>query len=148
MFSSLALALGLDFTFFIQFSLFLLVYPVVSYWLLCPYVDLQKKREKQTLGAKKQAEYLYQKTEKLRLQYQQKAREVHNIFNQQYKERSQQLKIKYLSASQNIKQQIQSKFIEGQKQLKQELSIADKKLSVEVPVLTQKIVQTLLKESI
>ena len=120
----------------------------MSYWLLYPYLDLQKKREKQTLGSKKQAEHLYQKAEKLRLQYQQKAREVYNIFNQQYKERMQQLKVKYLSDSQNIKQQIQLKFIEDQKQLKQELSIADKKLSLEVPALTQKIIQTLLKENI
>ncbi len=148
MLSSLAQALGLDFTFFVQFLLFLLVYPVVSYWLLGPYMDLQNKREKQTLGAKAVAEHLRQEAEKLRLQYQQKAREVHGIFNQQYQKGSQQLKMKYLHESQDIKKQLRLEFVKNQEQLKQELITADKKLFLEIPTLTQKIVQILLKEGV
>lgn len=145
MFSALGQALGLDFTFFIQLGIFLLMYPIITRFLLPPYIALQNQREKDTIGKEQEAKELKEKEGLLKLNYQQKAKEVSFLFNKKYGEQSLLIKSQLLKEEQEKEKKIRAEFAKTQANFKQDMIVADQALAADIPQLTQIAIKSLLK---
>ena len=144
MFASLIQALGVDGTFFVQFIIFLLFYPVLSRFLLRPYFQLQNQREKETVGCMKQAEKLKEKQLSLKEQYERKARDINEQFNKLYGEESKKLRELFLQRRMKNQEEIQKEYEQEKEGFFQEVEIAKNRLQSEVNELTGEAVERLI----
>jgi len=138
-------ALGLDVTFFIQFFILLLVYPIISRGLLRPYVNLQYQREQQTKGRHDAAQALEETNKKLRMEYEQKAYNFHKKFRTLYQEKSKQLQLQLFKESQIRQANIRKKFMQKQSLLDQEVEEIQKQMPSEEDKLVKVAMQVFTK---
>ena len=110
MFSGLLEALNLNYTFFIQFLIFLSMYPVLSRLLLKPYLKIYSLREKETKNRMRSAEEWKKKQEVLKQEYVKKAQQIHNKFQQIFSEKSRQITEEFLQKKQTAHAEIQKEF--------------------------------------
>ena len=146
MITSLVQALGLDSTFFVQFFLFTGFYPVLSYFLLRPYILLQTKREHGTKGLKQNAFNCQNKTAALKEEYEHKQALWHKEFNQNYKAgRGRQNEFWHHKTKQvhaDLKQKLHSDFAE----LDQEIKHASDQLSGDQAALSEQLFHRLISK--
>ena len=121
MFGSLIQALNLDSTFFVQFLIFLLLYPLLSQLLIKPFYNLYKDREDQTRHKVKSAEDLKRQVQLLQASYDEKAKKMYNEFNQLYEEQSYQLKRKFAENREIARQEMERKHAEDLSDLKRDI---------------------------
>ncbi len=96
MFSSLIQALGVNDTFFIQFLIFLALYPILSRALFYPYFQLNNQRELETRERMKQVDKLKEKQLSLKTKYERKARDIDEQFNKIYSRESKKIQERVL----------------------------------------------------
>ncbi len=96
MFYSIMESLGLNESFFVQFVIFLLIYPVLSKLLFGPYFRLYSKKEKETSLRMKEVEELKKKQELLQAEYERKAKQLNEKFRSLYEKGEKEIKTKSL----------------------------------------------------
>ncbi|MDE0120096.1 MAG: hypothetical protein OXM55_08845 [Bdellovibrionales bacterium] len=144
MFSSLAQALAIDYTFFIQFTVFLICYPVFSRLLFYPYVQLQNLRDKETKERMKQVEKWEEKRKILQEQYEQKVRDINEGFNRLYNEGSVRLKEDFFKKKREVQEKIQKGYEKERGKLKEEVEEARRSLKKETNQLVTAAVHRLV----
>lgn len=144
MFASLLQALGVNSSFFVQFSVFLLFYPVLSRLLFRPYFHLHNQREQETVERMKQAEQLLEKKQNLQEKYKKKAYIINEAFNKMYNQKSKSLKEHFVNKKMQEKQKIQREFEKKQQAFLKEVSEVEKFLQSEVKGLTKVAVDRLV----
>ena len=144
MFSSLTQALGVDSTFFVQFLIFLLFYPVLSRLLFRPYCQLQDQRERETVERMKQAEKLKEKKQILQKEYEKTARHFNEEFNKTYNEESKKLKEIFLKQRIKNQKKTQKEYEQKNKTLLQEIKEAEAQMQSEINQLTKEAVDRLV----
>ena len=144
MFSSLIEALGVDGTFFIQFLIFLLFYPLCSRLLFRPYFKLNSQREKETSDRIKKAQQYQQKNEDLKKEYELRARRLSQQFNELYNTKSQTIKAELLKQYTAEQKKLTTEFQKKRTLLQTELKTAGEQLQSEVAPLAQTVKDRLL----
>ena len=144
MFTSLLQALGVNSSFFIQFSIFLLFYPILSRWLFRPYFRLHSQRERETVERMKKAEQLLEKKQNLQEKYEKKAYLINKAFNKMYSQKSKSLKEYVVNKKIQERQKIQKEFEKQQQTFLKEISEVEKLLQSEVKGLTKVAVDRLI----
>ena len=144
MFASLLQALGVNSSFFVQFFIFLLFYPVLSCLLFRPYFRFHNKREQETVERIKQAEQLLEKKQNLQEEYEKKAYAINEAFNRMYSQESKSLKEHFLNKKIQDRQEIQKEFEKKQQGFFKEMNEAEKLLQSEVSGLTKVAVNRLI----
>lgn len=144
MFSSLIQALGVDGTFFVQFVIFLLFYPILSHWLFLPYFKLQNQREEETVKRLKQVEELQRKKEHLKKEYEQKAYNINEKFNKIYNEESKQLRQSFLRRRIENQEENRREYERKSQTLLQEIKSAEDQMQSEINQLTEIAVDRLI----
>ena len=91
MFATIAEALNLNSTFFIQFLIFLFMYPLLSKLLIGPYFQLHLLREKRTKNLMQEAQKWQEKQEALKKKYIEKAQQMDQDFQQIFQQKSRQI---------------------------------------------------------
>ena len=100
MFNTLIEALNLNRTFFIQFLIFLAMYPLLSRLLIGPYFKLYLLREKRTKSLMQEAEKWQNKQESLKNKYIEKAQQIDKDFQQIFLQQSRQINGEFLQKKQ------------------------------------------------
>ena len=77
--------LGFNWTFFIQFGIFIFAITFLALYVFKPYTDAVMARENQTKGSEDLATDLDKKSVELYGQYEKRAREVHSQIQEVYK---------------------------------------------------------------
>lgn len=144
MFTSLTQALGVDGTFFVQFLIFLLFYPILSRGLFRPYVCLQSQREKETSERMKKAEEWEKKKQVLEKEYKAKAKALNEKFNTLYDEGSKKLKQEMLKNSLKAKSALKEEYVQKRKNLLQEFKVAEKTFESDTNQLAKATLERLL----
>ena len=144
MFSSLLQALAVDSTFFVQFFIFLAIYPVLSRLLFRPYFQLENQRERETRFRMQKAEELKKKKEDLRREYEQKAHDIKEGFNKLYNQKSKELRKSFLKVKTQNQKEIQKEHEQKNKVLFQEIKEAEAQLQAEIEPLTRTAVECLI----
>lgn len=144
MFVSLIQALGVDSTFFIQFGIFLLFYPILSRLLFLPYFKLQNQREKETVERMKQVEKLEEKKKKLQQEYEQKAHGINERFSKMYNEESKLLKESFLRRKEEKKEENKKIYEQKVEALLQEVKEAEGQMGDEVNQLAKMAINRLI----
>lgn len=144
MFTSLLQALGVNSSFFVQFFIFLLFYPILSRLLFRPYLRLHSQRERETIERVKQAEKLLEKKQSLQKKYEKKAYTINEEFNRIYHQKSKSLRERFLNKKNQDRQKAQQEFIEKQNLLFKEVKEVEKLLQSEVKELTTAAVGRLI----
>ena len=144
MFSSLAQALAIDYTFFIQFAIFFLFYPVFSRFLFYPYFQLQNQREQETGERMKQVEKWKTKKQVLQEQYEQKACDLNEDFNKLYNKGSVQIKEVFLENKIKIQKGIQTEYVQKREALMKDIEEAGMNLQADINQLTKAAVNRLV----
>ena len=145
MFSSLAQALGVDSSFFVQFAVFLVFYPVLARALFRPYVRLADKRERETALRIKKAEELKAQTQALEEEYKTKARKLNENFNKLYERESKKLRVELLKQSAQLQEKMQKEHEQKKATVLQEIKTAEKQIQLETDDLIQSAVGKLLE---
>ena len=143
MFSSLFEALGVNSTFFVQFAIFLCFYPVLTSWLIRPYFEVHKKRERKTKGTWEQAEKLKLQEEKLQKEYEQKAKEVNENFKNLYEQESQKIKTKLAKEDLINREKLKTEMEQKKTILSKEVKEIKTNLAKEIGPLSQAVVEKL-----
>ena len=144
MFSSMAEALGINSTFFVQFVIFLLFYPVLSRWFFRPYFQQEQKREQETTKRVQQAEQLKEKQQALEKEYKARAYQLNKDFNTLYNKEIQKLKSAFLNKENQKTEEIKQEYQQKQKSLSQEIKQAQQDMKAEIPALSSAVHQRLL----
>lgn len=144
MFVSLIQALGVDSTFFIQFGIFLLFYPILSRLLFLPYFKLQNQREKETVERMKQVEKLGEEKKKLQQEYEQKAHEVNEQFSKMYNKKSKLLKESFLRRKEEKKEENKKIYEQKVEALLQEVKEAEGQMDDEINQLAKMAINRLM----
>ena len=144
MFASLLQALGVNSSFFVQFFIFLLFYPVLSRLLFRPYFRLHNKREQETMERMEKAERLSERRQHLQKEYKEKAYAVNEAFNKMYNRESKILRERFLNKKMQDKQENQRAFEEKRQVFLKEIKEAEKLLQTEVKGLTKIAVDRLI----
>lgn len=100
MFTTIAEALDLNSTFFIQFLIFIVMYPLLSRLLIGPYFNLHLLREKRTKNLMQEAEKWQEKQESLKKKYIEKAQQMDKEFQQIFLQKSRQINEEFLQRKQ------------------------------------------------
>ena len=100
MFATLTEALNLNSTFFVQFLIFLAMYPLLSRLLIGPYFKLHLLREKRTKNLMQEAEQWQKKQEILKQKYIEKAQQIDKNFQQIFLQQSRQINEEFLQKKQ------------------------------------------------
>ena len=111
MFNTLAEALNLNSTFFIQFLIFLSMYPVLSRLLIGPYFKVYLLREKRTKNLMQEAEKWQKKQELLKQEYVKKAQQIDKDFQQIFHQQSRQINEDFSQKKQMEQERIQKEQI-------------------------------------
>ena len=141
MFHSLIQALGLDSSFFIQFLIFCLLYPLIQRGLVLPFYRLHQERERQTSQKIQNAQTLKQQIQQLQKEYGQRTGLLHQNFQKLY-DREQTLLSKTFSDLKNQslkameeehqrkKQKLYQEFKQAEQEVKRDIKpLADSILS-------------------
>lgn len=143
MFHSLIQALGLDSSFFIQFLIFCLLYPVIQRGLILPFYRLHQERERQTSQKIQKAQALKQQIKHLQKEYEQRAGTLHQDFQKLY-DREQARLFKSFSDLKNQSLKTMEKEHQMQKQkLYQEFRQAEREVKREIKPLAERILNRL-----
>ena len=132
MFVSLLQALGVNSSFFIQFSIFFIFYPILSRLLFRPYFRLHSQRERETVERMKQAEQLLEKKQNLQKKYEKKAYAINETFNKMYAQEGKLLKECFLDKKLQERQKIQEELEKKQQAFFKEMNEVEKLLQSEV----------------
>lgn len=139
--------LGINSTLFVQLILFLVAFFALSKLLFRPYLLVFHEREKKTVGDENQALRLIQDTDKIKEEYEQKARslnlEFKTIFDQK---RNDALKEHDEIVNQSRKEASQ-KILETQSLINEQIDVAKNKLEAEVPLISDAIIDKLIDKS-
>lgn len=106
MFTTIAEALNLNNTFFIQFLIFLVMYPLLSKLLIGPYFKLYLLREKQTKNLMQEAERWQNKQESLKKKYIEKAQQIDRDFQQIFSQESRKINEEFVQKKQREMEKI------------------------------------------
>ena len=143
MFSSLFEALGVNGTFFVQFAIFLCFYPLLTSWLVHPYFEVQKNREKKTKGTWAEAEKLKIQEQKLQAEYERKAKEVNENFKNLYEQESQKIKAMLVKEDLQNREKLKTEMEQKKSILLKEVTEIKTDLTKEVKVLSDLVVEKL-----
>jgi len=144
MFSSLLQALGVNSTFFIQFFIFLIFYPVLSRMLFRPYCKILAKKEKETSERMKEAENLKKKKEDLQIEYDLKAKKIDKEFNEMYQKESKKIRDSFAQKRLKSQEDMRVQYNEQRQSLFKEIKDAEDKLQLEIKPLTEITVDRLV----
>ena len=140
----MAEALGINSTFFVQFVIFLVFYPVLSRYLFRPYFQQEQKREQETAKRVQQAELLKEKQQALEKEYKAKAYQLNTDFNTLYNKEIQKLKEDFLKKETQKTKEIKQEYQQKQNFLVQEIKQAQQDMLAEIPALSSATAQRLL----
>lgn len=145
---SLLSALGIDHTIFIQFGIFFVTFFFLTFVLYKPYYLAFAAREAKTTGGEQAAEEIVKKASDLRVQYENRAREVSGeikkIFDN-YREEAGRESEKIVSKAKGEAQQL---IDQARAKVSVEMAAAQQKLKEEVPTLAKVIVSKLLSKNV
>ena len=144
MFSSLGQALGINSTFFVQFLVFMALYPVLSRMLFRPYFRLHEKREEQTRGRMTKADKWQKEEQALKTQYEQSARQIHLRFEEMYRKESKKLKQNLLEDEEKKQTALRQEYKQKTHELLQEVKEKEQSLYSEAEALSDLACQRLL----
>ena len=144
MFSSLVQALGVDNSFFIQFLVLLLFYPVLSRLLFYPYFKFHNQREEETLDRMNRVEKLKEKKVSLQEIYNKKAHFVNAEFNRIYQQNGKQIKESFLQERESKQIKIQKEYEEKSKAFFHEIKQAEDQVQKEVDEIAKMVVNRLI----
>lgn len=139
-------SLGVDNTFFIQLLLFMVVFVFVWNVAFSPYFKAFQKREAQTTGSEQLALELIKDTEKLELEYQQKARalndQIKDVFDAEKK-----VAVKEQEAIVNVARETAKNFVgEAREKIQAEYNRAHKELFAQTKTLGTEIAAQLTRQ--
>ena len=100
-------ALNLNSTFFIQFLIFLSMYPILSRLLIGPYFKVYLLREKKTKNLMQEAEKWQKNQEILKEEYVKKAQQINRDFQQIFLQQSRQINEEFSQKKQMKVERIQ-----------------------------------------
>ena len=144
MFSSLAESLGMNGTFFVQFLIFLALYPVLSRLLFRPFFHLHEQREKQTLGRMKKADEWPKEERALKAEYEEKARRIDRRFDEIYLKESKRLKQGFLEDKERKQKALQKDQKQKNREILQEIKQKEHSLFSEAGRLSKTLIHHLL----
>ena len=144
MFTTLVQALGLNSTFFIQFLIFLILFPVLAKGLIGPYFKLNLLREKETKKRMESAARWKEKKSLLETDYQKKAQTIHADFQKIFKAKSQVLESEFAEKKQKALEELKKENQRKLSLLDQELKEAEALLIKEAEALSESAFQRLV----
>ncbi len=139
MFSSLAEALGINGTFFVQFLVFLALYPLLSRLLFRPYFRLHEQREEQTRGRMEKADKWRKEEESLKTEYEESARRMNRLFDEMYREKSKKLKQNLLEDEEEKQKELRKEYEQKTRNLLREIKEKEQSLYSETDSLSEQV---------
>jgi F-type H+-transporting ATPase subunit b len=139
--------LGFNWTFFIQFGLFIFTISFLALYVFKPYNEASKSREQQTKGSEEIATDLEKKSLELYTQYEKKAREVNFQIQDVYRLARQQVATENEKVISNARLEATRVIEENRKKIKEIVTSVKASLRTEIPQIVQALTQKLLGKS-
>ena len=139
--------LGFNWTFFIQFGLFIFTISFLALYVFKPYNEASKSREDQTKGSEDLATDLEKKSVELYTQYEKKARDVNSQIQDVYKLARQQVAIENEKVITSARQEATKVIEENRNKIKENVATVQAALQNEIPQIVQALTHKLLGKS-
>ncbi len=137
-------ALNLNSTFFIQFLIFLSIYPLLSKLLIGPYFKVHLLREKKTKNLMQEAEKWQKKQEASKEEYVKKAQQIDTDFQQIFLQHSRQINEEFSQKKQKEVEKIQKEQITRFQNLDIELQQARNQTAKQIKPLAEQAFHRLI----
>ena len=137
-------ALNLNSTFFIQFLIFLSIYPLLSKLLIGPYFKVHLLREKKTKNLMQEAEKWQKKQEASKEEYVKKAQQIDKDFQQIFLQHSRQINEEFSQKKQKEVEKIQKEQITRFQNLDIELQQARNQTAKQIKPLAEQAFHRLI----
>ncbi len=148
MLTALIQALGLDITFFVEFLIWLALYPIILKGLITPYMILHNQKESSIGGRNKRSEILQEQITHLKLKYETIAQQLQSTFRMKYQKQSQPIKEQILREGIQKKQLLKKEANMQLKNLDREVHQTEQALSSEITHLTSEVLLCLTQKKI
>ncbi|MFN8846679.1 MAG: hypothetical protein ACK5V3_15420 [Bdellovibrionales bacterium] len=139
--------LGFNWTFFVQFALFIFTITYLATYVFKPYTDAALNRENQTKGSEDLAADLEKKSVELYSRYEQTARKVNSDIQDIYKSARQSAAEENEKAIAVARKEASKLAEENRLKIKDSVQSAETKLKQEVPQIVMALTQKLLGKS-
>jgi F-type H+-transporting ATPase subunit b len=139
--------LGFNWTFFIQFGLFIFTISFLALYVFKPYSEASKSREDQTKGSEDLATDLEKKSVELYTQYEKKARDVNSQIQDVYKLARQQVAVENEKIITSARLEATKVIEENRNKIKENVATVKAALQNEIPQIVQALTHKLLGKS-
>ena len=136
--------LGINWTFFIQFGLFIFAITFLTLYVFGPYAKAVEDREQQTKGSQDQAIEIEKQTLELHSEYEVKAREVHGKIQDVYKQMRTEASQEYEKTVQIARKESEKYVDQVRSEVKKSVSEARETLKKDTPQIVMALTQKLL----
>ncbi len=136
--------LGIDWTFFIQFGLFIFAVTFLTLYVFGPYAKAVEGREQQTKGSQDQAVEFEKQTVELHSEYEHKARDVHGKIQEVYKHMRSEANSEYEKTIKSARTESEAYVEQARSQVKASVASARETLKKETPQIVMALTQKLL----
>jgi len=136
--------LGVNWTIFIQFAVFVGIISFLSVYVFKPYANAVEDREKQTKGSEEVALDMDKKSVELYGQYEIKARQVHGEIQDVYKAARAQAQTEYDKSVQSARAEAEKYLGDTRQKISSAVQTAQEALKKDIPQIVMALTQKLL----
>tara|TARA_B100001248_G_scaffold262718_2_gene261468 strand:+ start:14107 stop:14547 length:441 start_codon:yes stop_codon:yes gene_type:complete len=140
-------SLGLNYTIFYQFGIFLVAYLFLAKFLFEPYLAVHRKREQNTVGKESLAEEIDMKTQDLHIQFDRLQKDLNNKIQEKFRHAKQAGEKEAKQIMDQARAESENFLAQTNQKISQEVGQAQERFRNETPHISKSIVEKLVGRS-